>query len=118
MLEKAGWEEQEIWDTSCDILFLDEMHYKMILRNCSDLEIEDESAPAILVDRYINRTSYQENADNLFFETSLVNKTIWDEENTGVEIFCGFLRKITRYSITHQLYFQKNYQKGWIFQEM
>lgn len=118
VLEKAGWEEQEIWDTSCDILFLDEMHYKMILRNCSDLEIEDESAPAILVDRYINRTSYQENADNLFFETSLVNKTIWDEENTGVEIFCGFLRKITRYSITHQLYFQKNYQKGWIFQEM
>lgn len=93
VLEKAGWEEQEIWDTSCDILFLDEMHYKMILRNCSDLEIEDESAPAILVDRYINRTSYQENADNLFFETSLVNKTIWDEENTGVEIFCGFFEE-------------------------
>ena len=69
------------------------MHYKMILRNCSDLEIEDESAPAILVDRYINRTSYQENADNLFFETSLVNKTIWDEENTGVEIFCGFFEE-------------------------
>ena len=75
------------------VLFLDEMHYKMILRNCSDLEIEDESAPAILVDRYINRISYQENADNLFFETSLVNKTIWDEENTGVEIFCGFFEE-------------------------
>lgn len=21
VLEKAGWEEQEIWDTNCDILF-------------------------------------------------------------------------------------------------
>ncbi len=93
VLEKAGWEEQEIWDTNCDILFLDEMHYKMILRNCSDLEIENKSAPAILVDRYINKTSYQENTDNLFYETSLVNKTIWDEKNTGVEIYCGFFEE-------------------------
>lgn len=93
VLEKAGWEEQEIWDTNSNILFLDEMHYKMILRNCSDLEIENESAPAILVDRYINKTSYQENTNNLFFETSLVNKTIWDEKNTGVEIYCGFFEE-------------------------
>lgn len=90
VLYKAGWEEQEIWNTDCDILFLDEVHYEMLLRNCSDSKIKNKPVPAILIDRYINKTSYQEDTDNLFIETSLVSKTIWDEENTGVEISCGF----------------------------
>lgn len=73
--------------------FLDAMHYKLLLRNCSGLENENSPAPAILADRYINKTSYQENTDNLFFETSLVNKNIWDVKNTRVEIYCGFFEK-------------------------
>lgn len=104
VLKKAGWTEYENkkLHADSDIYFLEDSCYDTYVRSClvSKTFLPDDGQPdnsqpdAILVNCYINRTSYQKHADagNLFSETPLLNtdaKTIFQKAASDMKIYCS-----------------------------
>ena len=98
VLSKAGWNEKEVWETDSMIYFLEDACYETYLSSCSIQKTVTDSADAtscVLVNQYINRSSWKENGDKLYPKTSLLNTEIWkglNEDNTdsGIKIYCDF----------------------------
>lgn len=83
ILNEAGWNRKEIWESDSNIYLLDDTHYEMYLHSCTMVKAAWNSGnpAAILVNHCINRESYKEGGDNLFPESSLLNPDKWHELN-------------------------------------
>lgn len=76
-LEKAGWTEERELHADCDIYFLDDECYGRYLQSCTVLDrvsAADRQVFPVLVNRYMNRTSYKKDASLLFRETALLHE--------------------------------------------
>lgn len=96
ILEEAGWSRQEIWEADSDIYFLDERHYERYRNSCMPPEtFGDTGGPSvILVNRYINRTSYKEGGDQFYPDTQLVDADRCQGQGgisgkSGIQIYYG-----------------------------
>lgn len=102
-LEKAGWTQNSIWQADSEIYFLEDRKYQTFAMACSVAqEAVYDQPPAILINRYTNRTLFRKEADEFFLETSLVNedakKMLGKDRRTSadtildIEVQCGFNR--------------------------
>lgn len=88
VLRKAGWNEEAIWESDSMLYFLEDAYYETYLQSCSNGNVNTaNSFPVIMFNKYINRTSWADNTDNLYLETSLLNK---ETGYSGVEVYYSF----------------------------
>lgn len=74
LLRSAGWSEETSFDTDCTLYFLEDQTYGQYLnRAVSELLQKYNAAPTVLIDRFINRRSWSEDAAPSYQEAPLLN---------------------------------------------
>lgn len=88
VLRKAGWSEETTWESLCMLYFLEDACYESYLRSCIHDNVNSTgSYPVIMYNKYINRTSWTENANHLYLETPLLNT---ETECSDVKVYYDY----------------------------
>lgn len=95
VLDRAGWQKEKTLQAGCEIYFLEDSCYDAYIKSCAVLKpsfLPDGQCLGVLINRYINRTSYKEDADGFFLETSLLHADA-KKSVSDIEIYSGILQK-------------------------
>lgn len=88
VLRKTGWKEETTWESLCMLYFLEDSCYETYLQSCTHDNVNSTgSYPVIMYNKYINRTSWTENANHLYLETPLLNT---ETECSGVKVYYDY----------------------------
>ncbi len=75
VLKKAGWEGERNLEADTTIYFLEDSHYlKYLYANPAISSDLAQTSPAILVNKYVNNTSWNQNENAMYAQTPLLNQ--------------------------------------------
>ncbi len=87
ILDSAGWREDTAFPTSGTLYFLEDPAYERYLEACLDMDNPADRpavSPAILIDRYVSRSSWSEDAVLSYLEAPLLNTR---KDCSGIEVY-------------------------------